>query len=93
MPTFKLAHVREQGQNMLLFPLGGNVAHKTTQEQHGILAELEDRAHAAGLAGRAAIFWESGGRTRSLGPKAWANFLRSMSMNAVLRSVNKSISW
>jgi len=93
MPTFKLAHIREQGQNMLLFPLSGTFSQKTSHEQQSILAELEDRAHAAGLAGRAVIFWESGGRTHSLGPKPWANFLRSLSMQAVLASVNKSVSW
>ena len=93
MPTFKLAHIREQGQNMLLFPLSNSFSQKSSNEQHSILAELEDRAHGAGLAGRAAIFWESGGRTHSLGPKPWANFLRGLSLHAVLRSVNKSISW
>ena len=93
MPTFKLAHIREQGQNMLLFPLSGSFSHKSSREQQSILVELEDRAHAAGLAGRAAVFWESGGRTHSLGPKPWSNFLRSLSLQAVLRSVNKSISW
>lgn len=93
MPTIKLAHIREQGQNMLLFPLDRTFGHKTAAEKGAILGELEDRAHGAGLAGRAAIFWESGGRTYSLGPKAWDTFLRSISIRHVLASVNKSISW
>ena len=93
MPTVKVAHIREQGQNMLLFPLDSSFGRKTSAEQQSILMELENRAHAAGLAGRAAVFWESAGRTNSLGPKLWSSFLRSMSMRRVLASVNKSVSW
>lgn len=93
MPTFKLAHIREQGQNMLLFPLDRSFGLKSEAEKSLIVQELEDRAHGAGLAGRAAAIWESGGRTYTLGPKPWAGLLRSISIRHVLASVNKSISW
>jgi hypothetical protein len=93
MPSFKVAHIREQGQNMLLFPLDRTFGLKTAAEKNSILAELEVRAQRAGLAGRAAVFWESGGSTYSLGPRPWNSFLRSMNLRTVLASVNKSISW
>lgn len=93
MPTFKVAHLCEQGQNVLLFPLDKSFGYKAPADQHSILEELEDRAHASGLAGSAAAFWESGGRTHFLGPKPWQSFLRSISIRNVLANVNKSISW
>lgn len=93
MPSFNVAHVKEQGQNMLLFPLDSSFDHKPETDQKAVVAELEMRAHRAGLAGRAAAIWESGGRTHTLGPPSWAGFLRSLSMRAVLASVNKKISW
>lgn len=93
MPTIKLAHIREQGQNMLLFPLDRSFGQKPEHERHEVLQELEDRAHGAGLAGRGALIWETGGRTYTLGPKPWANFLKSISLRHVLASVNKSITW
>jgi hypothetical protein len=93
MPTFKVAHVREQNQNMLLFPLDGGFAQKSNEARISVLNELELQAHRAGLAGRAAAFWVSNGQTHSIGPKAWKSFLRSLSMSAVLASVNKEISW
>lgn len=93
MPTFKLAHIREQGQNMLLFPLDRSFGYKSAAEKREILEELEDRAHGAGLAGRAAAIWESGGRTYTFGPKLWAGFLRSISIRQVMASVNSSLSW
>lgn len=93
MPTFKVAHVREQNQNMLLFPLDDSFAQKSNEARISALNELELRAHRAGLAGRAAAFWTSNGQTYSIGPKAWTSFLRSLSMGAVLASVNKELSW
>lgn len=93
MPSFQVAHIREQGQNMLLFPLNSSFGSKMSDEQHSIIAQLEIRAHRAGLAGKAVAVWESGGQTYTIGPKPWAGFLRSISMHFVLRNVNKEISW
>ena len=93
MPSFDVAHIREQGQNMLLFPLDESFAYKTQSDQSDIVAELEARAHAAGLAGRAVAVWENAGRTSFLGPRPWRQFLQSISVHFVLRNVNKTISW
>ena len=93
MPHFDVAHIREQGQNMLLFPLNSAFGQKAQGEQNQLLAELERRAHAAGLAGHAAAFWERGGRTHYLGPSRWRNFLASLSLRQVLANVNQRISW
>ena len=93
MPSFDVAHVREQGQNVLLFPLNSGIHHKTDREKAEILAELEARANAAGLAGTAAIVWEFGRRTHTYGPRNWQGFLSSLTMTAVLQSVNQQIRW
>lgn len=93
MRSFDVAHVREQGQNMLLFPLDGSFQHRSSSDQNATLNELQYRANRAGLAGSAALIWESGGRTMTLGPKPWAGFLRSINLHFVLRNVNREISW
>ena len=93
MTRIKVAHIREQGQDMLLFPLDGGVHQKPDSEKQHILDDLEDSAHAAGLGGTAAILWDHGGRTYSFGPRQWAPFLRSISTRWVLRNVNREISW
>lgn len=93
MPKFSVAHLREQGQDMLLFPLDSSFHHKTDEQQSAVVDELEMRAHAAGLAGSAAVFWESGGRGYFRGPRQWQSFLRSISLAWVVRQVNREISW
>lgn len=93
MPQFDVAHIREQGQDMLLFPLDDSFDHKPQFQQNALLAELQMRAHQAGLGGRAVAIWERGGRTYTLGPQPWQGFLRSIDMRFVLRNVNQEIRW
>ena len=93
MPRLKIAHVLEQGQNMIIFPLDSSFGSKSGSDQSKILAELEIRAHGAGLAGQSVAVWESGNRMHFLGPRPWHTFLQSISMQWVWVNVNKEIPW
>ncbi len=93
MPRFKVAHIREQGNDMIIFPLESSFGRKGSDEQNSILAELEARAHAAGLDGRAVAVWDSGGRMAFLAPHQWQGFFRSINLRFVLANVNREISW
>jgi hypothetical protein len=94
MPQFNVAHLREQGQDMLLFALEGSSFHnKSESQQSEILAELQLRANRAGLAGQAAIFWDYGSSGYFRGPRPWHPFLRSVSTSWVVSQANRTISW
>jgi hypothetical protein len=91
MTTLKLAHLRAQGQDMILFPLDSSFGHKTAEAQRSALADLEYRANSAGLRGRAAAVWHDGGQTRFLGPSQWRGFLSSIGLDWVMANVNMQI--
>ena len=93
MPTLKLAHVRQQGQDMILFPLAASFGQKTVADQRAALCEFERRAHAAGLRGHAAAVWDDGHRVRTLGPSHWRGFLSTIGVDWVLANVNRQINW
>jgi hypothetical protein len=93
MPSFKVAHIKEQGQDMLLFPLSGNFGLKSPQDQTAVLATLQARAKGAGLPGHAVAVWEIGGQTHSIGPDAWRGYLSGLSMQFVMKHAKLSISW
>lgn len=93
MPSFNVAHIREQGQDMIFFPLDDSFDRKTTTDQNSILAGLQARASAAGLRGRAVAVWQRGYETRFLGPPSWRAFFQSIDMNFVLSNVNREVSW
>lgn len=93
MPKLKVAHIREQGQDMLIFPLDQSFGNRSNHDQNEALALLEHRAHSAGLAGQAVAIWQHGMHTHFRGPSNWQNFLRGISMGWVLANVNRELSW
>ncbi|HEX4737738.1 MAG TPA: hypothetical protein VH331_09260 [Allosphingosinicella sp.] len=93
MPSLKAAHIREQGQDMIIFPLDSAFGRKSHGDQTATLSALQVRAHAAGLAGKAVAVWQSGNTTHFMGPKPWHGFLSGISMQWVWANVNKEISW
>jgi hypothetical protein len=93
MPTYKVAHIREQGQDLVIIPLDSAFGHRSQDEQKHLLAEFEIHTSAAGLAGHVALVWDSGGRASFLGPKNWHQFLEGINLNYVISRLNKQISW
>lgn len=93
MPCFKVAHIFEQGQDMIIFPLDSAIHNKPDSEKEDILSELQMRARAAGLAGRAVIMWQHGRHSHFMGPRAWQPFLRGLSIHQVHASLNREIRW
>jgi hypothetical protein len=51
MPTYKVAHINQQGQNLIIFPLDPTFGQLTALEQQSDLTMLGLRAYAAGLRG------------------------------------------
>lgn len=93
MADFEVAHVREQGQDMIIIVVNSDIRHKTNQEQNEILSWLQDCAHAAGLAGNAALVWDAGrGQMGYLGPHQWRGFFQSINLAWVARNINKKLS-
>ncbi len=94
MPHFKIAHLREQGQNMIIVPLESSFEQKSDEDQRAAaIAELQVRARGAGLAGTVVPVWQSGGRMYSIAPAPWRSFFQSLSMQRVMLNINKELYW
>jgi hypothetical protein len=42
MPRFKVAHLHEQGQDMVIILVDSSFGHKTREDQRAIMAELQE---------------------------------------------------
>ena len=94
MPTFEVAHIKEQGVDLIIIPLDDNFRFKTPQQQHGVVSELQARATSAGLAGTVVPVWDSGGgRLAFLAPRPWHPFFRSLNWSTVAASINRKLYW
>jgi hypothetical protein len=94
MPQLKIAHLREQGQNMIIIPLDSSFGLKSHGEQTDAIQELQARTRSAGLAGTVVPVWDcGGGRMAFIAPRPWQNFFSGLSLSRVYRSLNKQLSW
>jgi hypothetical protein len=89
MPHYDVAHTREQGQDMIVVPMGADFGRLPDGQQQSIMAELQVWAGSAGLRGRVAIVWPGGFRA----PRPWHPFFRTLPIQAVLAGINKRLSW
>jgi len=93
MPQFEVAHVREQGVDLIIIPLQSSFGSKSTSDQNQIAAELQLRSRSAGLRGTVVPVWDSGGGMRFLAPQGFHPFFRSISIDFVARNINRKLSW
>jgi hypothetical protein len=93
VPRFKVAHIREQGIDLIITPLDDNFGLKSESDQQDIIDELRTRAAAAGLRGTVVPVWDGGGRMHFIAPQNWHPFFRSLNMGTVLRNINREIYW
>ncbi|WP_159013928.1 hypothetical protein [Acidisoma sp. S159] len=94
MPTLKVAHLRQQGIDLVIAPLNSDFGHKTRQDQEEIISEIHVRSGSAGLAGTVVPVWDNGGGQMAfIAPNNWHPFFRSLALSAVWANVSREISW
>ena len=94
MPTLKIAHINQQGQDMIIAPLDRGFGSKTELDQQAALDEIETRAHSAGLRGHACAVWDAGGgRMAFRAPPPWHPYFKSINLQTVFANVNRELSW
>ena len=89
--TYEIAHIREQGQDMIIVPVTSSVGSKNQQQQNEIKNSLQLFATDAGLAGMVCLVWSSGNRFGFLAPSQWHGFFRSIDMRFVAANINKKL--
>jgi hypothetical protein len=93
MPQFKVAHLREQGQDMVIVPVSSAFGSQPSDEQDAVISDLQRHSMAAGLRGTVVPVWKSGGRFHFIAPRQWHPFFASLSMRHVAANINRMLSW
>lgn len=92
MITYEVAHIREQGVDLIIIPLDSFFGFKTPIEQQRIVADLQKCATAAGLIGTVIPVWDAGGGQMAfLAPSNWHSFLSSIDLSFVASNVNRKL--
>jgi hypothetical protein len=93
MPRYKVAHIREQGQDMIIFPVDSSMDSKSNEEQNTIRVDMQLHARHAGLKGIVVLVWDSAGRMKFLAPQQWRSFFESINLAFVGANLNREIYW
>lgn len=94
MPHFKIAHVKEQGQDMIIVPLDPKFGSATAKAQAATIADLQAHASVANIKGRVVPVWDAGrGRMGYVAPPEWQPFFNSLTLIQIATNLNKEISW
>lgn len=93
MPSFKCAHVREQGVDLIIVPVDSSFGRKSDSDQQETIEAMQLAVSSAGLAGTVVPVWHIGTRIVFIAPPNWHPFFKSIHWNDVLASLNKEISW
>ena len=92
MAIYKVAHIREQGVDLVIVPLDSSFGLKTPTEQQRIVAGLQECASAAGLIGTVVPVWDAGGGQMAfLAPTNWHPFLSNIDLTFVTLNINRTL--
>lgn len=91
MPKFPVAHLKEQGQDLVVIFVSSAMRYKTLQERQATLEDFQASSLAAGLAGTAALAWEFGSRLEYFCAPAFQTFFSSLSYEDLTANINRTL--
>ena len=94
MPKVQVAHVKQQGVDLIIVPLDDDFGRKSDIDRRRAIAELQARSASAGLRGAVVPVWDNGdGCMAFIAPRPWHPFFKSIDLGRVWASVNRELSW
>jgi hypothetical protein len=94
MPSIKIAHIREQGQDLIIVPLDETFGRRPNDDRKVTINKIQNVAREVGLNGKVVPVWPSGEEEmRFLAPEAWHPFFRSITWSWLIGNLNRQLDW
>jgi hypothetical protein len=93
MPTFQVAHLQRDGQDIIIVPVDRTFGKRSPAEQARIQEAFQRSAVSVEMAGVVVPVWEdASGRMAFRAPPPWHDFLKSIDMVYVATALNRTLS-
>ena len=93
MPTFQVAHIRRDGQDVIIVPVDSSFGKRSPAEQARIQEAFQRSAAAVDMPGVVVPVWEdASGRMAFRAPPPWHEFFKSIDLVYVATALNRSLS-
>lgn len=91
MASFQVAHINEQGNDVIILPLGESFPNQSPEQKKEMLDGFSACIRKAGLKGTLVPVWPEGDSIRFIAPKEWHPFCASMSWDWIRYNINRSV--
>lgn len=96
MMSVKIAHINEQGQDMIIIPVAGEFGRRATEDRRAALEAMRHAVREHGLAGTVVPVWpaeddEDMERFHFMAPRPWHGFLRNRNWQWIAANLNRTI--
>lgn len=93
MPTFQVAHLRRDGQDVIIVPVDRSFGKRSPAEQARIQEAFQRSAAAVEMPGVVVPVWEdASGRMAFRAPLPWHEFFKTIDMVYVATALNRNLS-
>src|SRR5436309_13315034 len=93
MPTFQVAHLRHDGQDLIIVPVDRSFGKRSPGEQARIQEAFQRSAAAADVPGVVVPVWEDeSGRMAFRASPPWHDFFKSIDLVYVVSELNRNLS-
>ena len=93
MPVFQVAHIRRDGQDIIIVPVDRTFGKRSPSEQARIQEAFQRSAVSVEMPGVVVPVWEdAAGRMAFRAPPPWHEFLKSIDMVYVATALNRTLS-
>ena len=90
--SYEVAHIHEQGQDLIIIPLeAAGINNLSEEKQFSVCDSLQFFASDAGLKGVVCLVWEVGTQFKFIAPKKWHPFFKSINMDFVNANRNRKL--
>jgi hypothetical protein len=91
MTTYQVARFHEQGQDVMIIPMGSAFGRLPASEQQSTYQALSLAAHNAGHNGVVALYWQYGGKAQFISPSNTHAFFQGFEWARVLANLNQTL--
>ena len=93
MPTFQVAHLRREGQDVIIVPVDRSFGKRSPAEQSRIQEAFQRSAAVAAIPGVVVPVWEdASGKMAFRAPPPWHDFFKSIDVVYVATALNRTLS-
>lgn len=91
MPVFKIAHIKQNGVNVIILPLAPHFGTLTLEEKDSVVTAFQKSAAEALLNGTVVPVWDNAGKMHFIAPSLWHGFFGTLSLKTVRANLNREL--